>query len=175
MIPKIIHYCWLSDDPIPNELQLYMNTWHKILPDYEIVKWDFSRFDKNSSIWVSQAFDNKKYAFAADYIRLYAVYNFGGIYLDSDVEVLKSFNDYLELPTMIGWQYNYCGLEVAAFGAQKGEKWIKDCLDYYNNRPFIKEDGAFDLRVLPNIIQDVLEKNHYELARVSNIEKAQIK
>ena len=99
MIPKIIHYCWLSDDPVPSDLQKYMRTWKEKLPDYEFMKWDFNRFDKQSSKWVAQAFDNKKYAFAADYIRLYALYNYGGIYLDMDVEVLKSYNPFLCLNT----------------------------------------------------------------------------
>ena len=71
------------------------------MPSYTVKKWDFSIFDKQSSIWVSQAFNNKKYAFAADYIRLYAVYKEGGFYLDSDVEVLKSFDPFLHLKTMI--------------------------------------------------------------------------
>ena len=95
MIPKIIHYCWLSSAPIPKSLQICMNTWKKVLPDYEYMLWNFDRFPKTKSKWVSDAFDNKKYAFAADYIRLYALYNYGGIYLDSDVTVYKSFNELL--------------------------------------------------------------------------------
>ena len=116
MIPKIIHYCWLSNDPIPSNIQHYMDSWKKYLPDYEFIHWNFDKFDKSSSRWVSEAFDNKKYAFAADYIRLYALYHYGGIYLDMDVEVLKSFNPFLSLQTMMGWQYGKGkGLEVAAF------------------------------------------------------------
>ena len=97
MIPKIIHYCWLSDDPIPTDLERCMKTWKEHLPDYEFIKWDFTRFDKESSQWVKEAFKAKKYAFAADYIRLYALYNFGGIYLDMDVEVLRSYDEFLQL------------------------------------------------------------------------------
>ena len=77
MIPKIIHFCWLSDDPIPSNLVAYMQTWKEKLPDYEFIKWDLEKFPKESSRWVTEAFDNKKYAFAADYIRLYAVYHYG--------------------------------------------------------------------------------------------------
>ena len=76
MIPKIIHYCWLSNDAVPQELQMYMATWKEKLPSYEFILWNFDRFDINSSLWVRQAFEAKKYAFAADYIRLYAVYNY---------------------------------------------------------------------------------------------------
>ena len=89
MIPKIIHYCWLSNDPIPEKLQEYMKSWKEKLPDYEFKLWNFDCFDINSSQWVKEAFEAKKYAFAADYIRLYAVYNYGGIYMDMDVEVIK--------------------------------------------------------------------------------------
>ena len=138
MIPKIIHYCWLSNDPIPSNIQHYMDSWKKYLPDYEFIHWNFDKFDKSSSRWVSEAFDNKKYAFAADYIRLYALYHYGGIYLDMDVEVLKSFNPFLSLQTMMGWQYGKGkGLEVAAFGVERHSSWVKLCLDSYDKRPFV--------------------------------------
>ena len=91
-IPKIIHYCWLSGDPIPANYQRCMDTWKKQLPDYELVLWDTQRFDINSTPWTKQALDVKLYACAADYIRLYAVYHFGGIYIDMDIEVLKPFD-----------------------------------------------------------------------------------
>lgn len=120
MIPKIIHYCWLSDDPVPEKLQNYMKSWKKYLPDYEFMKWDFKRFPKDKCAWVSEAFDNKKYAFAADYIRIYALYNYGGIYLDMDVEVLKSFDDLLSLPYFLCCDEDGEGPEVAAFGAGGG-------------------------------------------------------
>ena len=97
MIPKIIHYCWLSSDPIPLQFEEYIKSWKVHLPDYEFMLWNFDTFDIDESIWVKEAFENKKYAFAADYIRLFAVYNYGGIYLDKDVELLKSFDPFLEL------------------------------------------------------------------------------
>ena len=172
MIPKIIHYCWLSDDPLPQDINEYIETWRAVLPDYQIKKWDFSVFDKFSSPWVSQAFDNKKFAFAADYIRLYAVYNEGGIYLDSDVEVIKSFDPFLELETMIGWQWNKHGLEIATFGAKKKMKWVKQCLDYYEGRNFVNDDGSYNMRPLPLIIESVLKEYQYELTDVATVEDA---
>ena len=87
MIPKQIHLCWLSGDPYPAKIEKCLASWKKHLPDYEVVLWDTERFDLESVPWVKQAFEAKKYAFAADYIRFYALYNYGGIYLDSDVEV----------------------------------------------------------------------------------------
>lgn len=172
MIPKIIHYCWLSEDPIPDKLRKYMSDWKKKLPDYEIKKWDFSVFDKSSVLWVRQAYTCKKYAFAADYIRLYALYYYGGIYLDSDVEVIKSFNDYLPLSSMIGWQQERDGLEVAAFGVEKGTPWIKHCLDYYKERPFVKADGKFDMKTLPLIVEEILRYNNIPLVDVCNLPEA---
>lgn len=163
MIPKIIHYCWLSGDEVPENLRECMSTWKEKLPDYEFILWDFSRFEKESSIWVSEAFENKKYAFAADYIRLYAVYHCGGIYLDMDVEVVKSFNDLLNLPCMLAYeQPNKIGFEAGCFGAEKGNAYIKACLDYYEGRHFVKADGSFDTKTLPLIMQEAFEANEFD-------------
>ncbi len=152
MIPKIVHLCWLSGDPYPSKIKRCISSWKKFLPDYEVLVWDTNRFDIDSSIWVQQAFEAKKYAFAADYIRFYALYNFGGIYLDSDVEVLKSFDDLLDLPYFIGAEKAQTP-EAAIIGAEKGCDWIKQCLDYYENRSFVLEDGALDIRKLPEIME----------------------
>lgn len=173
MIPKIIHYCWLSNDPIPTQLNRYIQTWKDKLPDYEFKLWNFEIFDIDQSIWVKQAFQQKKYAFAADYIRLFALYNYGGIYLDMDVEVLKNFDDFLDLNTMICFENkNIERLEVAAFGVERGSKWINDCLKYYDHRPFIKLDGTFDTIPLPTIIGECIRKNGYIIKRVNSIIEA---
>lgn len=172
MIPKIIHYCWLSKDPIPEDLQGYLDIWKEKLNEYEFILWNFDRFDKNSSLWVKQSFDCKKYAFAADYIRLHAIYNYGGIYLDLDVEVLKTLNPFLDLKTMIGFETEGHGLEVAAFGAEKNATWVKQCLSYYENRLFIKDSGEYDTRVLPLVINDILVGNRYKLVPVLSLKEA---
>lgn len=167
MIPKIIHLCWLSGDPYPSDIQKCLDTWKKYLPDYEIMLWDTKRFDVNSTLWTKQAFETKKYAFAADYIRLYALYNFGGIYLDSDVEVYKSFDPLLNLPYFIG--QDYTGLfEAAVIGAEKGTKWIGEVLDYYHDRSFINEDGSFDTLPLPKVFAKQLYPL-YKFKKLSNI------
>ena len=95
MIPKIIHYCWLSDDKYPDNIQKCIDSWKIHLPDYQFKLWDLKAINLDENIWVKQAFESKKYAFAADYIRLFAVYNHGGIYFDTDIEVLKPFDDLL--------------------------------------------------------------------------------
>jgi len=156
MIPKIIHLCWLSGDPYPPKIAKCLETWKKHLSDYEVILWDTNRFDLNSSIWVRQAFEKKKYAFAADYIRFYALYHMGGIYLDSDVEVLKSFDDLLDLPYFMGAEKAQTP-EAAIIGAEKGCDWIKQCLDYYDNRSFVKEDGSLDIRKLPEIMDEQIK------------------
>lgn len=159
MIPKIIHYCWLSNDPYPEDLVRCMNTWKEKLLDYEFKLWNFQNFDKSSSNWVSQAFDNKKYAFAADYIRLYAVYNYGGIYMDMDIEVLKSFDTLLDTNLLLAYENDEKnGIEAGCFGAEKNNPVIKECLDYYSGRNFIKEDGTFDILTLPKIMIQTTRK-----------------
>ena len=151
MIPKIIHFCWMSGDPYPPQIQRCINSWKKVLPEYEIWLWDVKRFDINSSIWVKQAYDAKKYAFCADYLRLYALYNYGGIYLDSDVEVIKSFDDLLHLPYFIGYESKKY-LEAAVIGSEKQNLFLFKILQYYTNRSFRLSSGEQDLLILPKIM-----------------------
>ncbi len=157
MLPKIIHLCWLSGDPYPEKIRKCIESWKKHLPDYEIMLWDTQRFPLENSDWVKEAYKAKKYAFAADYIRFYSLYHFGGIYLDSDVEVLKSFNDLLHLPYFVGAE-KAGTIEAAIMGAPKGQDWIKICLDYYENKHFILPDGSHDIRKLPEIMVEVIQK-----------------
>ncbi len=166
MIPKIIHLCWLSGDPYPPEIQECLNTWKTHLPNYEVWLWDTKRFEINSTLWTKQAFEAKKYAFAADYIRLYALYNYGGIYLDSDVLVYKSFDELLSLPYFIGHD-QIGGFEAAIIGAEKGCPWIKEILDEYEGKSFIKADGTFDMMELPVRFHHVLVKRKYKFYKLS--------
>lgn len=166
MIPKKIHYCWLSDDEMPEKLKKCIESWKKYLPDYELIKWDLNRFPLEKSIWVKQAFEAKKYAFAADYIRLYALVNEGGIYLDSDVEVIKSFNDLLDLPYFICKENSPEGIEASTIGAELGCEWIKRCFDQYIGRSFKNEDGSLNTNVLPVILEKSICK-YYDLKQVT--------
>ena len=157
MIPKIIHLCWLSGDKFPAKIARCIDSWKKILPEYEIILWDTNRFNLNESLWVKQAFEKKKYAFAADYIRFYALYTMGGIYLDSDVEVIKNMDVFLDLPYFIGAEKAGTP-EAAIIGAEKGCDWIEQCLKYYDGRSFVKEDGSLDIRKLPEIMDEEINK-----------------
>lgn len=156
MIPKIIHYCWLSSQEYPQDVKNNIASWKAILPDYEFMLWDEERSEILKCVWIKQAFENKKFAFASDLIRLYAVYTYGGIYLDSDVEVLKSFDKLLKLPYFIGTQYDN-EIEAAIFGSEKKSQWLSITMEYYNNRSFVKEDGNFDMVILPTILKSRIE------------------
>lgn len=175
MIPKIIHLCWLSGDEFPCEIARCLATWKETLREYKICLWgklpnDIScfgdlqvekmEFDVNSVLWTKQAFESKKYAFAADYIRLYALYNYGGIYLDSDVIVYKSFNDLLSLPYFVGHD-QIRAIEAAVVGAQQGCCWIKEVLDSYSGKSFINSDGSFETLTMPCRIHHVLVEKGY--------------
>lgn len=166
MIPKIIHICWLSGDEFPDSIKECLESWKKFLPDYEIRLWDTKRFDINSTLWTKQAFEAKKYAFAADYIRLYALYTEGGIYLDSDVLVYKSFNDLLHLPYFIGEDYEHC-FEPAIIGCESGLPWINQVLERYDGLSFIKEDGSYNITTLPVVFNNQL-RNRYHFEKVQN-------
>ncbi len=168
MIPKLIHYCWLSGDPYPEKIKHCIDSWGKILPDYELVLWDTKRFPLEKCAWVKEAYDAKKYAFAADYIRLYAIYNYGGIYLDSDVEVFKRFDNLLSLPYFVGKEGFDNRIEAAAFGAEKGTDWVKMCLDYYEGRHFLMPDGAYDTKVMPDIVNTII-CSHYSIKEINSI------
>lgn len=168
MIPHKIHYCWLSDDPFPDTIQKCIDSWKRILPNYEIIKWDLNRFPIEKSLWVKQAYECRKYAFAADYIRLYALYTEGGIYLDSDVEVIKSFDDLLSLPYFICKENSPKGIEAATMGAEVGCGWIKKCLEYYEGKSFKNKDGSYNTSVLPSIIKAQII-NNYDLRQINSI------
>lgn len=168
MIPKIIHYCWLSKEEYPSKIRRCIDSWKRTLPDYEFQLWDQQRFDIESCVWVKEAVACKKYAFAADYIRLYVLYHFGGIYLDSDVEVLKGFDDLLELPYFVGKENSKHEIEAAVIGAEKGCEWIGKCLSFYENRHFIVSKQSFSMDVLPKVMADVLFSN-YQFKDVSSV------
>lgn len=161
MIPKIIHYCWMSDDPIPERLKAYMDSWHEKLPDFEFMLWNYDRFPKGQSRWLDEAFEAEMYAFCADYLRLYALYLYGGFYLDSDVEVLKDLTPLLHLSTAVSRQNQLNGLELAAFGVEKGSEWIKLILDEYDKKTFLDEKGYFNETPMPYVVDEILASHGY--------------
>ncbi|MDE7125473.1 MAG: glycosyl transferase [Muribaculaceae bacterium] len=169
MIPKIIHFCWLSNDPYPSKIRRCIDTWSRMLPDYEIWLWDFSRLGNAANDWVHEAFDRKKYAFAADFIRVYALYNYGGIYLDSDVELVKSFDQFLHLPYFFCRESGGWAVEAACMGAEKGHPFFKYLVDHYKNRHFVRPDGSLDMLTMPEIMQQVVDR-HFKIKHIDSID-----
>ena len=162
MIPKIIHLCWLSGEVYPPLIEKCIESWKQKLPDYTIKIWDTNTIDIKSNLWLQQAFTAKKYAFAADYIRFYALYNDGGIYLDADVEILKSFDNLLHKDYFIGEEAGG-DVEAAVMGCKKGMSWMKDCLDYYTNRSFILPNGLYDTKPVPLLLNKIVAKYNLEV------------
>lgn len=136
MIPKIIHYCWFGGSPLPKEQCKYINGWKKILPDYQIIEWNEDNFDVNSNEWTKSAYNARKFAFVADYVRMYALNKFGGIYLDTDVQVLKSFDSFLHLHSFVSFEGDENLIGTAVIGAEKNTDFLKYMLDYYDSHVF---------------------------------------
>lgn len=150
MIPQIIHYCWFGNKSIPDEYLNYIETWRKFCPDFEIKKWDESNFDVHSNMYCKEAYDAGKWAFVSDYARLKIIYEYGGVYLDTDVEMIKDIRQLLKDGNgFIGFQND---IEVATglgFAAEKRNKCVKSMLDVYEGRHFLLENGKFDLLPCP--------------------------
>jgi mannosyltransferase OCH1-like enzyme len=153
MIPKIIHYCWISSDPYPEKIQKCIDSWKKYLPDYEFKKWDTNTFDMNSVPYVAQAYKQKKWSFIADYIRVWALKNYGGIYLDSDVEVLKSFDDLLNQRAFCCFEHHateeYPIIEAAVIASEKDGRWINKVFEYFDGKDFKDKNGITDVTPIP--------------------------
>ena len=142
-INKCIHYCWFGKGEKPEIVNKCINSWRKILYDYEIIEWNEDNFDINCNQYVKEAYEAKKFAFVSDYVRLYALFNYGGIYLDTDVEIFKRFDDLLYNESIWGFeQENY--IATSTIGAVKGNKIVGEFLSLYKDRQFIKEDGSYD-------------------------------
>lgn len=151
MIPKIIHYCWFGRKTKSELAVKCINSWKAILPDYTLMEWNETNFDYKKLKFTKQAHHIGKYAFVADVARLYALANYGGIYLDTDVEVLKSFNELLYLPAFIGYEHSSTREEIgtAVIGAEKDNSIISEFLNYYAKQIFILDNGEYN--VTPNV------------------------
>ena len=150
MIPKVIHYCWFGGKKIPKQGKRCMNSWKKFCPDYEIREWNENNFDLSSAPqYVQEAYREKRYAFVSDYVRLYAVYQCGGLYLDTDVELLKPFDDLLNQRAYFGFcSTGFIGTGLG-FGAEQGHPILEALMDQYQSIPFVLEDGQPDLTPCP--------------------------
>ena len=171
MIPKIIHYCWFGGNPEPESVKKCISSWKTFLPDYKIIRWDESNYDVHKNQYMSDAYKEKKWAFVSDYCRLDVVYQFGGIYMDTDVEAIKSWDSLLE-------EEMFCGFEIRdpkgykknqiieqsvafglGFGCKKNHPILKQMLNLYETLSFYKADGTLNLIACPRYQTQILCKN----------------
>ena len=158
MIPKIIHYCWFGGGEKPELAVKCIESWKKYLSDYELKEWNEDIFDINQNQYVCEAYENRKFAFVTDYVRLYAIYTEGGIYMDTDVEVVGSYNQFLHHHAFSGFETDG-NVPTGMMAAEKGSIWAKDLLDQYQNRTFVQSGGSFDMTTNTTVITNyMLEK-----------------
>lgn len=144
MIPKKIHYCWFGRGPKSELAKKCIESWKKFLPDYEVKEWNEDNFDLNLYPYAKEALENRKFAFVTDVVRLYALYTEGGVYMDTDVEVLKSYDPFLSHTAFSGFENNNY-VPTGMMASEKGGVWVKELLDQYNDRRFVNPDGTFDI------------------------------
>jgi len=172
MIPKIIHYCWFGENSLPEDARKCIASWKKYLPDYEIKEWNEDNFDVNMIPYISEAYRVKKYAFVSDYARFWILYKYGGLYFDTDVEVIKPINDIIERGSFMGYECSTeketmplniapgLGLGVnpgLGLGVNPGLSIIKEILEVYEKTHFIVNGKIKDDVTIVNFTTDVLK------------------
>ncbi len=162
MIPKKIHYCWFGGNPLPKDAQRYIKSWKKYLPDYEIIEWNENNFDLDMYQFTREAYDNGKYAFITDVVRLYVLKKYGGIYMDTDVEVLKSLDRFLTHAAFSGFE-NDSFVPTGIMASEANGKWVNDLLAYYDNRHFVKENGELDTISNTYIITQMMKQKGFRM------------
>ena len=150
MIPKTIHYCWFGGSELPPLAKKCIRSWKKYCKDYEIVRWDETNFDISTApLYVRQAYKFKKWAFVTDYVRLKVVYENGGIYFDTDVQVIKKIDEFLVYNSFFGFQDNTRVNTGLGFGAEKHGVILRELMNQYESIPFILNNGEYDLLDCP--------------------------
>lgn len=162
MIPKIIHYCWFGQGSLPSLALKCIASWKKYLPDYEIKEWNEDNFPLEQYIFAKEALANKKYAFVSDVARLHALKYEGGIYMDTDVEVIKSFNDLLNQSAFSGFE-NDNFVPTGMMASIKEGDWVSDLLAYYYGKSFIKSDKTFNTTSNTVIITEMMKEKGFKM------------
>lgn len=148
MIPKILHYVWLGERPLPEKFKNYIDGWKKVMPDYEIKEWNENNFDLSVCGFAKEALECGKFAFASDFIRVAVLKEYGGIYLDIDVEVLKPFDSLLSDSLFLGFE-NDGHVESAVIGCEPDHPLINTMYSYYMKASFVINGKE---NITPNVI-----------------------
>ncbi|MBO5137513.1 MAG: glycosyl transferase [Spirochaetaceae bacterium] len=156
MIPKKIHYCWFGGKPLPQLAKNCIESWKKNLPDYDIIEWNESNFDINCCEYVKESYQAKKWAFVSDYARLQILYNEGGIYFDTDVKIIRPFDDIIEAGNFMAMELPSATINLGlGFGVEKNSFFLQDMLEMYRKENFVLADGTYNQKT---IVQNVTEK-----------------
>lgn len=163
MIPKKIHYCWFGGNPLPKDVQKYIDTWKKFCPDYEIKEWNEQNFDIHLNRYVEEAYQQRKWAFVSDVARIYALYTEGGIYMDTDVEVVRNLDPLLNHSGFLGFEGTQW-IATNMVGFEEKHELLRLFLDSYNHRIFVKPDGSLDQTTnVEELTKLLIEKYHLRL------------
>lgn len=164
MIPKKIHYCWFGNNPLPESAKKCISSWKKFCPDYEIIEWNEKNFDVNSCAYSKEAYNAKKWAFVSDYARFKILYENGGLYFDTDVELVKSIDDITDKGAFMGRE-TVAELGVApglGLGAEVKMPFYNELLDLYNSIHFLKPDGTQNLKTVVDYTTELLKRHGLE-------------
>lgn len=160
-IPKIIHYCWFGGKPKPELAEKCIRSWKKYCPDYEIREWNENNFDLSAAPgYVQQAYARKRWAFVSDYVRLLALTEMGGVYMDTDVEVIKSLDPYLKHTAFAGFE-NETSIQTGLLACEKGFPLFRAFLSYYDSAEFIREDGSVDTTTNVQILSAICKEHGF--------------
>jgi mannosyltransferase OCH1-like enzyme len=166
MIPKIIHYCWFGGNPLPELARKCILSWEKYFPDYEIKEWNESNYDVHKIPYISEAYNAKKYAFVSDYARFDILYNYGGIYFDTDVEVIKPFDDILNNGGFMGFENDIGVASGLGMGCNAGLGIVDQILNFYSKIYFINKDGTYNFCTVVAYVTAILAKNGLKIKNI---------
>ena len=155
-ISKKIHFLWFGNNPLPESVKKCVESWEKYCPDYEIIRWDETNYDYKKHPYMYEAYKAKKWSFVSDYARLDIIYQYGGIYLDTDVVLIRSLDGMLGYNAFMGFENTYVNLGLG-FGAKAGIKEIKELRDAYDKVSFINSDGSLNLKPITRYTNEYLE------------------
>lgn len=161
-IPKILHYCWFGNGEMPRTETKCVKHWNRFFSDYKVILWNEENFDIHLNEYVEEAYSSKKYAYVADVARLKALYEYGGIYLDADCKVLKSFNELLNCHAFTGFGGDNKELAACTLAFEPHDPFIKECLDSYNNDHFVEADGTLKMWSINQRMTQILMKYGFE-------------